>query len=494
MTPDPATLTGPALLALVQCPPASPDYKPREQASPSALQGFAACRRSWGERYLAGRREPSLPWSVAEHIPEPAKPVRGSSALAKATAEALRRAWNKVRRPALGTDAHEILGAYMRQNCPGAWHPPMAWREVNWETRAGAVARPAADVLPDPRGLLEVHTELAALVEAPAGWCAECGGYSSAGCHEPWPRMPGFYDLITVEAKHYGWTADAEPGAVLVCRLWDFKTTSSFDWAKTAEELAEDPQVLLYALHAMQTWGLEAIECTWIYLLTEGKPRAYPVTVTITRAEAEAAVLEMAETAAEIVETVRAFKAGRLRVIDLEQNVSACKAYGGCVYHADKGGPCAAKVSPGKAAAQRAELDTKITARKSARKANEKTMATDFAARQAARAAKLAEEAKGGAVDTTTADAPEQTSTAASAGGVTAATTPAPSEAASAATAAARANKPKAVRASAPVDVDAVTATVGGFEFVVPAGSTLGKALAKAAKGLQAAAAAFEGE
>ena len=149
---------------------------------------------------------------------------------------------------------------------------------------------------------MEVHTELAAEVEAPFEWIPGRDG--------PWPRMPGFYDLITVERV-------ARPlstgGAVhrLVHRLWDFKTTSSFDWAKTEDELREDPQVLLYALHAMQTFGLQEIECSWIYLLTEGKPRSYVVTVLVTRAEAEAAVLEMAETAAEVVDKVRAIKAGR---------------------------------------------------------------------------------------------------------------------------------------------------------------------------------------
>jgi hypothetical protein len=50
---------------------------------------------------------------------------------------------------------------------------------------------------------------------------------------------------------------------------------------------------------------------------------------------------------------------------------------------------------------------------------------------------------------------------------------------------------PKAAKAAS---TTGVSASVDGFAFEVPAGSALGKSLAKAAKALQAAAAAFEGE
>jgi hypothetical protein len=519
LPPDPTTLIGGALLALVQCPPVVDGYTPREQASPSALQQYAACRRSWGERYLHGRRETSLEWEYARQIPEPPKPVRGMSALAKVEAEDTRKAWNKVRRPALGTDVHDILQAYMVQNCPrgagdrGAWHPPMRWREVDWTTQAGRIARPAADVLPDPRGLVAVHTELAAEVSCLDGsaWVEhtrvtdEDGRQmccNNAGRH--WPKMPGFYDLVTVERSDT--PLEGSIGRCLRYRLWDYKTTSNFDWAKTAEELAEDPQVLLYSLHAMQTWGLDSIECNWVYLLTdpERQPKSYVVTVTITRADAERAVLEMAETAAEVCSNVRLFAAGRLRVVELEQDVSACKAYGGCIYHVDKRGPCDARVSPGKALKQKAELEAKIKARKSARK--EAEMALSFEERKKQRdAAKAAGTAPAGDTAASAAPAADEPAPnggqAAGADAVASGSAPAggagsvaeASAASSAATAKLRENRPKAVKASA-VQAEGIGATVDGFAFDVPAASALGKQLAKAAKGLQAAAAAFEGE
>lgn len=501
MSYDPATLTGDALLALVRCPPERNAgwhaplvwWTPREQASPSALQTRAACERSWGHTYLEGRREPSLEWSVAEKIPEPPKAERGCSALAKDQAYELKRAWNKVRRPALGHDVHALLAPWVTQHATpgveGAWHPPMAWREIDWQSAAGRIAQPATDVLPDPRSLAAVHTELAAECEAPEGWAHRRGCAADVSsvyvCH-CWPKMPGYYDLITVERYE---AALSTGGAVhrLRYHLWDYKTTSSFDWAKTEEELREDPQVLLYALHAMQTFDLHEIECSWIYLLTDPtkQPKSYVVSVVVTRAEAEAAVLELAESAAEAIDQIRQHKAGRLRVVDLPQDISACKAYGGCVYHEAKGGPCSAKVSPGKALVQAAALDAKIKARKSARKETERSMAESFEEKQAKRAAakKAAEEAAKAAA--AGGEAPAATS------GEAIANTPEPAAPAAPAT-----PKPAAAPKAKPVTVptEGVHATVDGFAFAVPAGSALAKALAKAAKGLQAAAAAFEGE
>jgi hypothetical protein len=483
LTPDPTILTGEALLELVKCPPKRNAgwhaplvwWTPREQTSPSALQTRAACQRSWGHTYLEGRREPSLEWSVAERIPEPAKAERGCSALAKDEAAALKRAWNKVRRPALGHEAHALLAAWVTQHATpgveGAWHPPMAWREIDWHSAAGRVAQPATGVLPDPRTLAAVHTELAAECEAPIDWIPGRDG--------PWPKMPGYYDLVTVERVALPLSTGAHSHR-LRYRLWDYKTTSSFDWAKTEEELREDPQVLLYALHAMQTFDLQEIECSWIYLLTDPtkQPKSYVVSVTVTRAEAEAAVLELAHSAAEAIDQIRQFKAGRLRVVDLPQDISACKAYGGCVYHESKGGPCAAKVSPGLALRQAAALDEKIKARKSARKETERSMAETFEEKQAKRAAAKAAEAAakaaaaGGASEPVTAE--EQA--------------PASVEEKPIQTTVA----PKAKPVTVPTE--GVHATVDGFAFAVPAGSALAKALSKAAKGLQAAAAAFEGE
>jgi hypothetical protein len=510
--PDPTTIDAKALLALVQCPPVRPNagcstcgsdncahlwseqhkccpdcdcaepWYPKEQASPSALQDYAACQQRWGRTYLEGRREPRITWEWASQIPEPPKAERGASALAKAEAEAARKAWNKIRRPALGHEVHAILGAWMVQNVPGCWHPPMSWREIDWMSFAGKVARPACDVLPDPRGLVAVYTELSAEVAEPDGW--RLASVDAMGGWMPWPRMPGFYDLITVEETDAPVAEWVRRCSVLVYRLWDFKTTSSFDWAKTAEELADDPQVLLYALHAMQTFGLQEIECNWLYLCTEGKPKAYLVTVVVTREQAEAATIELAHTAADVVNTVQLFRAGRLRVIDLERNISACPAYGGCTFHVDKGGPCDAKTSPGKALKQRAELDAKITARKSARKETEKQMAMDFAARKAAASGTSTEPA---------ADAGTASAGAATDGGGAD-----ESAKASAATAKVRtrAATVKASDAAPAPDAAEATAVVAyaGTSVPLPKGSPLAKAVIKICNAQKALNAALAGE
>lgn len=65
------------------------------------------------------------------------------------------------------------------------------------------------------------------------------------------------------------------------------------------------------------------------------------------------------------------------------------------------------------------------------------------------------------------------------------------------ATAKLRENRPKATRASAvavQAPEGAALVTIDGFSFAVPPGTALAKQLTKAANGLKAAAAAFEGE
>jgi hypothetical protein len=234
----------------------------------------------------------------------------------------------------------------------------------------------------------------------------------------------------------------------------------------------------------MQTFGLQEIECNWLYLCTEGKPKAYLVTVVVTREQAEAATIELAHTAADVVNTVQLFRAGRLRVIDLERNISACPAYGGCTFHVDKGGPCDAKTSPGKALKQRAELDAKITARKSARKETEKQMAMDFAARKAAASGTSTEPA---------ADAGTASAGAATDGGGAD-----ESAKASAATAKVRtrAATVKASDAAPAPDAAEATAVVAyaGTSVPLPKGSPLAKAVIKICNAQKALNAALAGE
>jgi hypothetical protein len=129
-------------------------------------------------------------------------------------------------------------------------------------------------------------------------------------------------------------------------------------------------------------------------------------------------------------------------------------------------------------------------------------MALSFARRQADRDAKKAAEAAAGGAST---DEGNAASSGAVAGddadkagsGATAGAGAGDSAKASAATSKLRVGPRNVTKASSkPLTIadGSVSATVDGFEFPVPAGSALGKALSKAAKGLQAAAAAFEGE
>jgi RecB family exonuclease len=67
-----------------------------------------------------------------------------------------------------------------------------------------------------------------------------------------------------------------------LAQIWDHKTTSSFSWALTQNELAYDVQVIVYAYLALQHMNhADAAEVEWLYYHTKRKP-APPLRVKIT--------------------------------------------------------------------------------------------------------------------------------------------------------------------------------------------------------------------
>lgn len=473
------------------CPAPLPGFAPRWLISPSALRSDADCPRLHGYGYLEGRRTPDV--AYADMPKPPPKAAPGVSAAEKARAIAALKAYNRAMRPALGTATHAVFEAHYLQKVKGAWHPPMAWLDLAeaWHTRPGQIALQGLERMPAPASLAEVWCEVLVRLKPVPGW----------GPSRPWPRLGGTPDLVT-----------RGRGPVPAhLHLYDYKTTLSFDWAKTAEYLRDaDEQSAIYALAVMQEHNLESLDCTWLYLRTEGAPASLPVHFTLTRAHAEARVLALAERAAELEAITEAYVAAgsgflsdgkRLAIINaLPTNDSACANYGGCVYHRAKGGPCTPKRS-GLGTALRA--DGKQAQQKQLRREAVKKERTHMLdATQAARLAtlegkanrnfpenqevkKLKALAAQGGEAATPADV-EATGTDAGSGEATEAADAKPVQTPS------TAGKPKA--AKAPAVEGGIIAVVDGHSFAVPAGSALGKALVKASKALQAAAAAFEGE
>lgn len=472
-------------MARLTCPAPLPGFTPRAMQSPSALRADADCPSLWGRGYLEGRREASI--AYADLPSPPPKAAKSASAVEKKRAAKALKAYNRTMRPALGTAVHAIGEALYLQRVPGAWHAPRLWIDlaVAWETRPGQIFMLGRAHLPDPVSLAEVWCEeLVTLAEVP-GWDVAL----------PWPKLGGTPDLVTFDGERY--------------HLYDYKTTLSFDYAKTAEQLRdEDEQAAIYSLAVMQEHGLGSLDCTWIYMRTEGAPASIAVHFTMTRAHAEARCLVLARRAAELeaitleyISAPRGFlgEAKRLAVINaLPTNESACANYGGCVYHKKAGGPCVpAKQGLGSALKAAAKKQaTKKGRRETAKETRDMLTEAQQAKREAITAVaekdrtfaqkrellKLEEAAGDGA-----AEAPATKEVEASGEEVK----DAPVKAAPA-----TAKPPKAAPAKATVtDADAaVTCSAGGYSLELPAKSPLYKAIVKACKAQQAADAAIMGE
>ena len=183
----------------------------------------------------------------------------------------------------LGSDVHAVLEAYLRDGV-----------EPDEETRAGRIASSGLHLLPED-GVLEIETEIK--------------------LQDIEPPLLGYIDVLDL----------TEPWMPVVI---DHKTTSSWDWTKTEEELKSDPQMIAYARYALdQCTAADTVEVCHIQYITKGAPEARRVAAVISREHVNEHWEKLKKVAAEI-------KATSLldEVEDVEPNLSACGAFGGCPY------------------------------------------------------------------------------------------------------------------------------------------------------------------
>lgn len=111
--------------------------------------------------------------------------------------------------------------------------------------------------------------------------------------------------------------------------VMDHKTTSSFAWSKTPEDLATDPQALVYA-HVGFTEVPEADLCdlAWTYMLTSKPFKAKRVHLRVTREYIEEAMRPLNHLASNLL----AMRNSDMKGADLPPSPSACQKYGGCAY------------------------------------------------------------------------------------------------------------------------------------------------------------------
>lgn len=151
------------------------------------------------------------------------------------------------------------------------------------------------------------------------------------GCRSPLlagdVRVVGFMDLVLAR-DYYVDGEGAHRAAPDEVEVVDWKTTKSLDYARTAEQLGSDPQMVAYAEWARLNFpGARAVRASHVYFVTAGRPRAEKRTVSIG-----------ADTVAErwhsVVEEVGRMQAtARLtRVEDVAPNYASCEAYRGCPF------------------------------------------------------------------------------------------------------------------------------------------------------------------
>jgi len=182
----------------------------------------------------------------------------------------------------LGSAVHAVLEAYLRDGV-----------EPDEETRAGRIAASGLHLLPE--GVLEIEREIK--------------------LQDIDPPLLGYIDVLDL----------TEPWMPVVI---DHKTTSSWDWTKTEEELKSDPQMIAYARYALdQCTAADTVEVCHIQYITKGAPEARRVAAVISREHVNEHWEKLKKVAAEI-------KATSLldEVEDVEPNLSACGAFGGCPY------------------------------------------------------------------------------------------------------------------------------------------------------------------
>lgn len=318
-----------------------PGFVPEEVFGPSALKLDHQCPTAYALRYAVGLREKQLTYDEVCQLPVPVEPKKpgkdastGTVAAYKAKLKAYRKekkAWNKQRRPALGTAGHAKAEAYFKGET------------VDWHDAPGKIMLAGLHYLPLPKRCQVIEPEQKIRVDL---------SYLYAELPELKTDpliLQGTRDLV-VQATAAAWsgTEVVPPGFTQTELRWiliDHKTTLTFDFfdrdktlktVKTPEQLLEDEQVNLYGLNVMQEHGLGELRCRWIYYRTEDTPDARAVDVLITRKGAEAVVRDLAIQALELRRRMRLKHPWET----LKKVYGSCGNYGGCIYDKKNGGPC----------------------------------------------------------------------------------------------------------------------------------------------------------
>jgi RecB family exonuclease len=239
--------------------------------SASQIATFRDCHRSWWFQSIMG-----LP-----------TPQRASAALGEAVHAQLETYLEDGTLPDESTDAGRIA----KSAIPHAPKPGEVWVEVSMSDRKKGSSNPSdtSDV-PLPGNMPRLHV---------------------AGL-----PVNGFIDVLDLSGD--------KPVVI------DWKTTSDMKYAKTAEDLRHDAQMILYGSYALEvcaSMGVAAdeVDTGHVVLLTRGAPQARKTMVTLNAAHLAAERAKIAETVEEMKVHARATSPD-----DVPGEASSCNKYGGC--------------------------------------------------------------------------------------------------------------------------------------------------------------------
>ena len=114
-------------------------------------------------------------------------------------------------------------------------------------------------------------------------------------------------------------------------RITDHKTTKSFRWMKTEDELKKDPQAIIYAKYWLDTWNLNVVEAQWIYYKKGPAPVSADVVLNLTKEHVEKEYLKLRDIGYKLLELKNKYNSG-LEIPVEEFPHSGCRAFGGCEY------------------------------------------------------------------------------------------------------------------------------------------------------------------
>lgn len=196
---------------------------------------------------------------------------------------------------ALGTKVHAHLERYLTDGTL----PP--------DEPSGLIARAGLSHLPAP-GTVEVEWDLEK---------AEIEGFNLAGL-----PVKGFIDCWGIDRDIF-----ENP------LVNDHKTTSSLQWAKTAQELRTNVQILVYSEYTFRyadqvlNWQPDYVDAAHTVYLTKGTPLSKYTPVTLSRAHVAAEFAKVSNIVSEMRETALIKKPS-----EVNMDLTACGAYGGCFF------------------------------------------------------------------------------------------------------------------------------------------------------------------